>query len=879
MFFHSLIHQIVLWILVPIVCVLGFVWFQLNSLHLRSIAYLEKDIATESERIERELQIVLNTTEQLAALTARDSKILQSYNNRATDSLYRIGSNLITSTLIDRVTFVDTQGIVIARGHDEFGFNDSMADNPFFTIAASGKTFAGLARLDDGVAFVVAQPLWEFGAVFRGVLIVSRTIAPQYLHRLGRELDMTIALDQQVAATATPIQKNEGLAQFNKKLPFESIDHAPMILTISKSYRGELKAIEAAQMKILLFSILATAAAMGFVYVSVRYLLRPMRQLRTWLQQHKEGNIGVEDLNENIISHNKTKNELGFIAHAALATIQDLEAARGELQRMHHDLELLVEERTQQLFQKTIELQEEVRERKQAEAQVLGLKNHLQSLFDSMRCALISVDATNMVTFVNAQAEAFSGLTFARLCGEPVEKILQSCGVPAQDINEIVRQNGDQRQSRRSLAQHRGQQLYLDITTYPFSYDAETGLIIRIDDVSHQVLMEQELFKIEKLKSIGLLAGGIAHDFNNFLTAILGNISLALFDGGLSEKGRKALANAEKAGLMAKDLTGQLLTFAKGGEPRKKLCALAEIVREAAQLAVLGGQYTCRFSISEDLWPVEIDQEQIEQVILNIVVNATQVLPKGEVIDITCVNVDSLGENHLIRLSPGPYVRITIADRGAGIPPEILSRIFDPYFSTRSEGDGLGLAICHSIVRRHNGTIAVESSPGTGTTFFIYLPARPGGFVVQANREGALAVERRPMRILVMDDDPMIREVLGAMLDLLGHQVLLAQDGDEAIKKYQQAQESGALIDLIIMDLVIPGGMGGKEAVREIHRLCPDARVIVSSGYSSDPVLANYRDYGFSATMVKPYQLKELARVINELTMMEPDGLSIDPPG
>lgn len=864
MFFRSLIHQIFLWILVPVTCVLGFVWFQLDSLHLRFVDYLERDIGHEAGRVERELQLVLETTGQLAAMTARDGKILLAYNDRNTDLLYRMGSNVIASGLVDQVTFVDPQGIVLARGHEEFAFNDSVAASPFFAIAASGKTFSGLAHLHGGFAFVVAQPVREFGAVFRGVLIMARMIAPHYLDRIGSELGMTIAVNQQVGSSVPPLLQNEGIARFDKQLPFETIDRAPMTLSISKSYQAELEALWAARMKIILFTILATTAALGFVYGSLRYLLRPMRRLRTWLQQYKEGNIGVEDLSANIIAGNNTRNELGFIAHRALETMQELENARAELQRMHRDLEYLVEERTRQLSQKTIQLQEEVMVREQAEERILGLKNHLQSIFDSMRCTLIGVDASGLITFVNAHAEALSAMSFEALKGSPVSELLGAFGVSEQDFLDQTLQSRDQWQMRRYVTRRQDKLMHLDLTVYPFRIGSETGLIIRIDDVSRHVEMEQELFKIEKLKSIGLLAGGIAHDFNNFLAVILGNVNLALFDQQLSEKTRKNLTQAEQASISAKELTGQLLTFAKGGEPRKRLTELTGTVRDAANLGVLGDRFSCRFTIAEDLWPVEIDRGQIGQVIQNIVINATQAMQDGAVIDITCANIDSPGEKHLAQLQPGPYVRITIADSGAGMPAEILSRIFDPYFSTKSEGHGLGLAICYSIVRKHNGVIAVESAPGAGTTFFIYLPARPGELVAIPAEGESEAANSRPLRILVMDDDPMVREVAGAMLDLLGHQVLFAQDGAEAVKKFQGAQEAGVPMDLVLMDLVIPGGMGGKEAVLEIRRIRPEATVIVSSGYSNDPVLANFREYGFSAAIAKPYQLKELARIVGE---------------
>lgn len=865
MFFSSLIHQIVLWILLPMACVIGVISFQLHGLLASFSLDQERELVKEGGLIARELQLVLSTTQQLAAMIAQDGTVLLACKNRAADSLYQTGSNIIASTLLNRITFVDADGMVLARGHDEFFFNDSIAGDPFFRLAAEGKSHAAMVRVQDEVAFVVVQPIIEFGAVVRGAVIVSRSIAPQFIDRIGRDLGLAITIAPPPGAAGAPTESTLGLARLSLTLPFDSMDPEPWTLTIGKSYADELKTFNAARSKIFLFTILATATTLIFVYFSVRYLLRPLRRLLTWLQEHKEGRIGVEDLNKNIIAQNNTTNELGHIAHSALATIQELELARVDLERMQQNLERLVEERTLQLSIKTEQLQNEVREREQAETKILGLKNHLQSLFDSMRCALIGVDANGLITFVNVEAERLIGLPLERLQQAPVQQVLQSFSLPSQDFLDHTRQDGDQWQLRRYTVDHNGSPMHLDITTYPFHYDTEAGLIIRIDDVSKQVAMEQELFKVEKLKSIGLLAGGIAHDFNNSLATILGSIDLALLDDRMHEKTRGLLAQAEKASLCAKALTGQLLTFAKGGEPRKQLTDLKAVVRTVADLALVNDHFACRFSIPADLWPAEIDRAQIEQVIDNIVVNATQALSAGEAIDITCTNVASSDDKQLARLAAGPYVRIEVRDKGSGMPAEILSRIFDPYFSTKAEEHGLGLAICYSVIRKHQGKIAVQSSPGEGTTFSIYLPARPDQRVM-AEASGEMTTDsRRPLTILVMDDEAMIREVVGAMLDLLGHQALFARDGQEAVSKYKSALEAGTPIDIVLMDLIIPGGMGGKDAVGEIHHLHPQAKVIVSSGYSTDPVLARFKDYGFAAAIGKPYQMKELAGIIAEV--------------
>ena len=861
----SLIHRIFLWILIPIACVIGFVFFQLQGMITRLSDQQGKDIVGQVARVENELQLVLDTTEQLTEMISRDSRLLGAYKNRETDFLYQVGSNSISSKLVDQVTFVDLDGTVLARGHDEFAFNDTLATDPFFRMAARHQGFSGIVQREEGISFLVVLPIMEFGTVFRGALLVSRHIVPPLVEKMEKELGLTIVINHLTQNLANTTDEKTGTARFGKQLPFLSIDPTPWFLTINKSYAAELGEFKASRFKILLFSLIATTFALIFVYVSLGYLLRPMRRLQSWLKQYKEGDLRLDDLDKNIITQNNKNNELDYISHSALTTIQELEAARPVLQQFHQSLERLVEERTSQLSIKTEQLRAEVREREQAESKIQGLKNHLQSIFDSMTCALVGVDVAGSITFLNVQAQKISGLHSDDMKGAPVERMLKVFDLTTEDILGKTTHESDQWQFRRYTTQHAGATLYLDITTYPFRYDTEEGTIIRIDDVTNQVSMEQELLKVEKLRSIGLLAGGIAHDFNNFLVAILGNINLSMFDTTLTEKTRALLMKAEKACMGAKDLTGQLLIFAKGGEPRKKITDLAEVVRNAVNLAVNSDHFTCHFSIPDNLWPADIDRGQIERVIQNIVINATQAIPGGGVIEIDCENVRSEGDNHLVQLPPGPYIRISVTDHGSGMPTKILSRIFDPYFSTKSDGYGLGLAICYSIIKKHEGIIAVESYPGAGTTFFIFLPGMPGETVFRDLEMDDVRDEHQSFRILVMDDEQMVREVLGAMLDLLGHQVIFAQDGDEAIKKYQDALDSGTPVDIIFMDLVIPGGMGGKEAVKRIHQISPVAKVIVSSGYSSDPVLANFQAYGFSAAIAKPFQLKELAHILKEV--------------
>jgi len=377
--------------------------------------------------------------------------------------------------------------------------------------------------------------------------------------------------------------------------------------------------------------------------------------------------------------------------------------------------------------------------------------------------------------------------------------------------------------------------------------------------------MQEEAQRNKNIASLGLLAGGIAHDFNNILGAILGNVNLAALNITPDDtKTRELLANAEKATLRARGLTRQLLTFARGGSPIKKLSSIEEVIRESAKFALHGSAVQCHFDFAPDLWATEIDSDQIGQVIQNLIINAVQAMPDGGDITIRGTNFSS-DQQFAPSMPPGSYLEITISDNGPGITDELQKTIFDPYVTTKKEGNGLGLAICHSIISKHDGQITVTSQPGVGTTFTIYLPS-----LGQPNpRQEKTACSPKHVRgqgqIIVMDDDAMIREITGQMLNELGYSALEAASGEDALRIYRQRHKNNEEIACAILDLTVPGGMGGREAVQEIHAIDPRARVVVSSGYSNDGVMAEHRKYGFAGCLRKPYQLEDLARVLAEL--------------
>ena len=380
------------------------------------------------------------------------------------------------------------------------------------------------------------------------------------------------------------------------------------------------------------------------------------------------------------------------------------------------------------------------------------------------------------------------------------------------------------------------------------------------DHLEHEARLEA---KTAKLESLGLLAGGIAHDFNNLLQVITGNITLAQLDEEATARVGNCLQEAERGAMRARDLTHQLLTFAKGGEPLKAAEVLPEIVREAAEFVLRGSNVRCDYTFAAGLWPADVDRGQIGQVIHNLVLNARQAMPDGGLIRVKAHNQELTEEQNNI-LSPGRYIALSLADTGPGISQEELDRLFDPYFTTKKSGNGLGLATVHSIVRRHRGHIEMHSEVGHGTTFKIWLPAAEGPIEEETKQDSAQSAQLAG-RVLVMDDDDSVRRMIVALLQHYGMDAVGAADGADAVQDYQQALSDGQPFDLTIMDLTVPGGMGGAEAMETLLKIDPDICAIVSSGYSNDPVMANYKDYGFSAMVEKPYDVNKLIQCVGTL--------------
>lgn len=394
------------------------------------------------------------------------------------------------------------------------------------------------------------------------------------------------------------------------------------------------------------------------------------------------------------------------------------------------------------------------------------------------------------------------------------------------------------------------------------------NIVMSHEDITSRKRAESDLAKLQKLESIGTLAGGIAHDFNNILMGLYGNLTLARLELDDVHPASQHLDDAEHSMTRATDLTKQLLIFAKGGSPVREGVSLGNLMEDTVRFDLSGSSVKPVFDISEDLWIAEVDKGQIQQVFSSLTVNALQAMPRGGHLFVALENcVAKAGE--IQGLPKGKYVRVTMKDEGEGIPSELQTQIFDPYFSTKTLGRGLGLATTYSIVKKHGGAILVESQAGKGASFTLFLPIIKETRGVQARTKSVKDIARTTsLYALIMDDEPMVCKVVSRFLEKDGFTIETAADGKEAIQKYRLAMEMDRSFDIVIMDLTIPGGMGGCEAVGKLLEIDPSAKVIVSSGYADDPVMANFAEYSFKGIVAKPYSreglLLEVTRVLAE---------------
>ena len=506
--------------------------------------------------------------------------------------------------------------------------------------------------------------------------------------------------------------------------------------------------------------------------------------------------------------------------------------------------------------------------RKKFEEALQESQDLFKTIVDTSHDGMVMVNKSFQIVYVNNELCKLVGRNNAEIVGHDFREF-----IPEKDAHRVsefylLRQKGETAPPRYEISVIRkdGLERRVELSASAITnHQGDMLTVAQLLDVTEKRMMEEEILNMRKLESVGLLAGGIAHDFNNILNAILGNLSLAKISHRSSDDEYTLIDEAEKAVLRAKGLTYQLLTFSKGGAPVKKKASINRIVRDAVNFSLVGSNIKCRFDLDPNLFSAEVDEGQIHQVIHNLVINAKHAMPGGGFIDISTKNTAPAAIDGRAS-SPENSVMLQVRDYGHGITEEHLPKIFDPYFTTRENGQGLGLASVYSIVNRHGGRITVESKVNTGSLFTIYLPAIADKKTDTSGSESTSDL-LAPLncRVLFMDDEEMVRSIAAKMLRRIGCEVLAVHEGTEAIKQYTEYRDSGRPFDVVIMDLTIPGGMGGKETVKKLREIDPSLKAIVSSGYSNDPVMSRHSDYGFVDVITKPFRLDDLSLVLKRV--------------
>jgi PAS domain S-box-containing protein len=485
-------------------------------------------------------------------------------------------------------------------------------------------------------------------------------------------------------------------------------------------------------------------------------------------------------------------------------------------------------------------------------------KKNLEITLSSIADGIIATDINGKIVYMNNAAAEITGWKVEEAIGECLSKVYRTSnhdetnfitGFDFWEYTFLFTKDGNKRvitDNGASIHDHNGN---------------ITGLVVVFRDITEKWRMEEEIQRTQRLEFLGNLAGGIAHDFNNILSVVLANVQMVKMNLDKGKDIKKYLTGMEEAINRASALTKQLLTFAKGGAPIKKPTLLADLLIESVELGINGTNLKCNISILDQLWPIEIDPSQISQVFNNLTNNAVRTLSGEGVIEVTARNIIVTNQD-VLPLSLGEYIQIEFKDNGPGYSKEKLKRIFDPYYLFGQEGSDLGLAVSYSIIKRHNGFISVQSEPGGGACFTIYLPTIKDNNTVQ---EYIPMIEEKGNKIILMDDEVHITELIGEMLKEMNYEVETAKNGAEVLELYTTALQTGQPFDLVIMDLTVPGEMGGREAISHLLKIDPSVKAIVSSGYSNDPVMSDCKKYGFSGMVSKPYKIEELCQEINRV--------------
>jgi two-component system cell cycle sensor histidine kinase/response regulator CckA len=498
--------------------------------------------------------------------------------------------------------------------------------------------------------------------------------------------------------------------------------------------------------------------------------------------------------------------------------------------------------------------------------ELLSNKRHFEIVLGTMVEGILEITSDKRIVYANPAAISLIGIAEEKLLGKEVLDLFENSD--REKVAGLLATIGAQPQASTDESLLNLNNKLVAVNIMAANSDTNKAIMI-LNDETERKRMEGHLLKSQKMEAIGTLVGGVAHDFNNILMAIVGNISLAQMHTTPGDNIFERLVEAEKACLRAKELTQKFMAFSEGERPVKKAGSVSGPLRDSVTLTLSGSNVRCDFSIASDLWRVAFDEGQMRRVFNNLITNAKEAMPKGGVVKVAAENI-AIGEaeaNARLPLKKGRHLKISIQDQGKGIPRERLSNIFDPYFSTKERGTqkgmGLGLSIAYSIIKQHDGYIEAASKEGVGTTFSLYLPVSEKQTSEKKEAEQIPPAHRG--KILLMDDEKMVRDVTGQMLSRVGYEVAFAKDGTEAIALYAKAKNSGEPFKAVILDLTVPGGMGGKNTMEQLLEIDPGVKGIVSSGYNADPVMTDCRHYGFRAAIAKPYRFAELSKVLEEV--------------
>lgn len=510
-------------------------------------------------------------------------------------------------------------------------------------------------------------------------------------------------------------------------------------------------------------------------------------------------------------------------------------------------------------------LGEDITEKKLNEEKLAAERERLAVTLRSIGDGVITTDIEGKIVLLNKVAEKLTGWTLDKAKGKNLVEVFniinEETGIPHENPVEKVLTTGQivELENHTVLISKTGEKRIIADSGAPIkdSQSKTIGVVLVFRDMTEKKKMQETLEKTTKLESLGVLAGGIAHDFNNLLGGIFGYIDLAL---GFSnnEKVQEFLSLSLNAMDRAKSLTAQLLTFSKGGAPIKQPGTLFPFVKNAVDFALSGSNIKCSFKIQEDMFTCNFDKNQIGQVVDNLVINAKQAMTSGGELEVEAQNIYL--DCHPV-LKKGNYIKISFKDTGHGIPFNIKSKIFDPFFTTKDKGHGIGLTTSYSIIEKHGGTIDVESEPEKGSIFIIYLPSAEN--LIPEEHEITNSNSLRNGTILIIDDEELLISMTSSMVEILGFKASGKTTAEEGLEFFRESKAKGVKISAIICDLTIPGGMGGVEAVSEIRKIDTQIPVFVSSGYSEDPVMTNPIEYGFTASIPKPFKKDELSKLLN----------------